>query len=172
MKPSVVLPESFAALPDGAVVRIVTVQGGVPAERAGAVIGVLDEVLAQWRASGAINAGAVSTLVDGAFVMVAYVPSKGTISGCTRDQLTHTLLSFEQMLGRAVLNAPRCVARTSQAIDGGIEWMTPAEFRAAAAQGRVDAATVVYDALVETLGDVRAGRFETTAGASWYARLL
>lgn len=162
------LPAAFDALPDSATVRIVTVEGGLAPDRAPAVLAVLREVLGQWQASGSIQAGAADALAGGAFVMVAFAPTKGSISGCTRDQLTHTLLGFEQMLGRAVLNAPRCIAQTAQ----GMAWMSPAAFRAAAAAGQVGADTVVYDLLVESLGDVRAGRFETTAGASWYARLL
>lgn len=162
------LPACFDPLPDATTVRVVTIQGGLPAERTDAVVGVLTALLDQWRASGTISAGAAAPLHDGAFLMVAYVPTKGTISGCTRDQLTHTLLTFEQMLGRAVLNAPRCIAQTAN----GFEWLSPAEFRAAAAAGRIDAHTPVFDLLVETLGDVRAGRLATTAGQSWYARLL
>ena len=162
------LPPAFDALPDSASVRIVTVEGYLSTDRAPAVLAVLREVLGQWRAAGAIRAGAADTLEGGAFVVVAFQLSKGSISGCTRDQLTHTLLGFEQMLGRRVLNAPRCVAQTSK----GIVWLSPAEFRAAAAAGDFTANTVVYDLLVESLGDVRAGRFATSAGASWYARLL
>ena len=43
------------------------------------------------------------------------------------------------------------------------------DFRALVEGGRVDADTVVFDATIQFVGDLRRGGFETTFAKSWHA---
>lgn len=164
------LPDSFSALPDSATVRVVPVEGGLPSADSRSVLAVLEELLAQWSANQAIEAGAVAPLEGGHFLLVAWVPRAGDLSGCTKDGLTHTLLALEKQLGKRMLNAPRL------AVAGGdgeacVRFLDREAFKEGLRNGTIAADSTVYDHLVTTLGDIRAGRFRTTVAGSWYERI-
>jgi len=75
------------------------------------------------------------------------------------------VLDFEKRLGVPMLNAPKLAVE----LDGAVQFLKLPDFKRLRAEGRIDAGTRAYDHLVTTLGDLRAGRFATTVGASWYA---
>ncbi|MBI5154759.1 hypothetical protein HZA57_05935 [Candidatus Poribacteria bacterium] len=159
--------EQFGALDDSARVRVVPLGTALSGERTAPLLGVLRELLQQWHTSGLIDAGAAAVIAEGRFLLIAYEPSHGDVSGCTKDSLTHVLLNFEAQLGVPLVNTPRVMIE----LDGEFQLMSPREFKSLRVAGRVSGSTRVYDHLVQTLGDVRAGRFQTTCDSSWYARI-
>ncbi len=145
--------------------RIVRISGVSSPDALTPVVAVLREMLAQWKNNGAIKAGEVELLEGGSFLVVAYEPTGADLSGCTKDQLTHALLDFEARLGIRLLNAPPLAVE----LEGGVCLMDRDNFRRLRAEGVIREETIVFDYLVESLGDF--GRFRTTVGASWYARI-
>lgn len=156
----------LAHLPAHAVLRVVPIEGGAPPDKAKALLAVLDALLAQWREDGKIRRGAACLAAGDCLLLVAYELSGGDLSGCTKDQLTHTLLDYEGVMGRRMLSAPRMAVERP---DGAVDFLTQPEFRERRAAGAIDEASVVFDHLVATLGEARDGKLRTTVGASWYA---
>jgi hypothetical protein len=145
--------------------RIVRIDGASSSDSLTPMVAVLREMLAQWKNNGAIRAGEVELLEGGAFLAVAYEPTGADVSGCTKDQLTHALLDFEARLGIKLLNAlPLAVE-----LEGRVRLVDREEFRHLRAEGVIHDETVVFDYLIESLQDF--GRFRTTVGQSWYARV-
>ncbi len=156
---------AFDALADNAAVRVVPIAEKLPEDQADALLAVLNELVGQWRERGVVTDGAAAFVAESRFLLIAWNLAGADLSGCTKDQLTHTLMDFEKRLGVPMLSAPRFAVRMAT----GVEFMRMPDFKALRADGRVSGETTVYDHLVTTLGDVRAGRFETTVADSWYA---
>ncbi len=155
----------FAELAPTAHLRIIPIMGGLPAEKATPLLAVLGEMLAQWRENGAITTSAFAMLEQGCFVAVAYEPAAGDVSGCTKDQLTHTLLQFEQQLGVPMLNAPNLAVE----IEGRVRLLDREEFRRLRAEGVIEDTTTAFDHLIDCVGNF--DRFRTTVAESWYNRI-
>jgi hypothetical protein len=144
---------------------MIRIEGAPSHESLTPMIAVLREMLAQWSINGVIRSGGVELLEAGAFLAVAYEPAGSDISGCTKDQLTHALLDFEKRLGFRLINASPLVVE----LEGNIRFMDREEFRRLRSEGTVNEQTVVFDYLIDSLSDL--GRFRTTVGQSWYARV-
>ncbi len=160
--------EAFTALSDDAKIRLLPLDGEIETRRLEPLIAVLKEMLEQWREKGVIRAGAAELIEGGKFILFAYDPTSGDVSGCTKDQLSSTLIEFEKQLDIRILSARRLAAN----INGTITFLTPPEFKTALREGRITQETTVYDHLLERLGDVRAGKFATLIANSWYQRLM
>ncbi|MCB2153428.1 hypothetical protein KQI84_00955 [bacterium] len=159
--------EVLSGLPGEAVLRIVPIEGGLSSQQATPLLEVLRALIDQWKEGGVVSAGDAELLEDGHFVAIAYVPAEGDVSGCTKDQLTHVLLGFENQLGQRMLNAPRLAVR----IDGSVSMMNNLQFKELRNEGRITPETVVFDHLLGQLDELQSGRFETTVADSWYARI-
>jgi len=121
-----------------------------------------------WAAHGsALVAG--HEIVEDAFVIVAVDETAQGASGCSIDAMVRHLGELEGRLGIELLDGSRIWYRTG---GGGIVSCDRAEFGSLSEQGDIDAATPVFDPTIETLGELRAGRLERSAGRSWHARLL
>ncbi|MEQ8821453.1 MAG: hypothetical protein RLY93_14540 [Sumerlaeia bacterium] len=162
---------TFQALPATAKVRIVPIEGGLTRDEATPLLALVSEMAAQWVEKGAARNAAVELTgnLGGRFyfLAVAYEPSGGDLSGCTKDGLTHALLHYETQLGRRMLNAPRLAVEQ----DGAVVFLNNLEFKNRRAEGRIIDSTRVFDHLIEDLEPLRAGRFATTVADSWYDRV-
>jgi hypothetical protein len=145
--------------------RLVPVAEGLTDSLATPLLAVLRELIAHWQNNRAIIDGAVELMAGGAFIAIAYQPKADDLSGCTKDQLAHTLLQFEKQLGIPILNAPNLAVE----IDGRVRLLDRDEFRRLRAEGTINEATIAYDHLIDRVGDL--GRFRTTVGESWYNRI-
>lgn len=105
----------------------------------------------------------------GRFLLVGLDESRVAASGCSIDALLRELRGLEAELGLRLTDAAPVWYRTE---DGNVACVPRAGFRDLAATGAVDAETAVFDLTVDTLGAVRAGRWELPARDSWHARLL
>ena len=152
-------------LPDSAAVRIFHTARPLTAGESERLGRTMDAFLASWTAHGERVAGAW-TLLDGRFLVVAADETRVALSGCARDQVIHAVRALEGELAVDILRAPPVAWR-----DGAeIRCADRAAFGELAAAGRVGPETTVFDETVPTLGDIRHGRFEAPARATWHAR--
>ena len=100
------------------------------------------------------------------FLFVAVDQRKAGPSGCSIDALVRQMKVLEQDLGVELVNHTPVLFRQGTAIVR----VPREEFAELATAGDVDSETTVFDNSVASLGEVRAGRWETRAGDSWHAR--
>jgi hypothetical protein len=137
----------------------------IPAGRVDDMLRLVDRFLSRWAAHGEpIDSG--RTMIDDTILLVA-ADEENAPGGCSLDDLFRFVAALEREFDVTLLEPLVFVRR-----DGRLESMTRAEFRSAAANGEIDADSIVVDTLIERLEEVRAGTLERRAGESWHAALL
>jgi hypothetical protein len=133
----------------------------------------LEDFLSDWTSHGRSVEGAAEVR-DGRFVLLAAhrrsaasgSADDADVSGCGIDASVHVLESFA---------AETCVEWESglrvfyRDADGAVRSAGRPAFAERAQRGEVDASTSVFDLGVDTVADLRAGRFERPAATSWHA---
>ena len=94
-------------------------------------------------------------------------PLPGLPSGCSIDSSVGALRTLSAALGGLDLLDKSQIPYAQT--DGSVGTIGRAELRAAVADGRLQPDTPVFDTLVPTLGDLRAG-WRKPAAATWLAR--
>ena len=158
---------SISNLPDTA--RIWTFGASRPLENA--QVQALDlgisGFLSSWAAHGSpLRAG--HAILDDTFLVVAVDDDSQGASGCSIDALVRHLRDLEEQLDVSVLDGARIWYRTHA---GDIVSCDRAQFRTRAEKGDVDDATPVFDTTIQTLSELRSGRFERPLADSWHVRL-
>jgi hypothetical protein len=105
-------------------------------------------------------------IVDDRFVMLAGYCEAG-LGGCSIDGSVGVIRSFKEKYGLDGFNRDLVFYRRA---DGAIDTMTRDEFQEAIDAGRIGVKTVVFDATITKIEELRAGRFETTFDKAWHAR--
>lgn len=149
-------------LPDDSRIWIFGISPSVDDAKGSAMLATIDPFLAQWAAHNVAITSA-RTIIEGSFLLIA-VDKQSETSGCSIDRMFGLLRELEQRFGVQILDANRIFIRHG---DGHVEGITRAAFRE-----NGDRHTIVFDTLVERLGDVRHGTWEKNAEESWHARLL
>ena len=149
-------------LPDDARVWVFGVSPALDEQQGAKMLQRIDSFLAQWSAH---NNPITSSrdLIEGSFLVIG-VDRDAETSGCSIDRMFGTLKQLESELGVQILDPNRVFFRHG---DGRVDAMSRADFR-----DRGDAHTIVFDTIVERLGDVRSGRWEKRAEQSWHRQLL
>lgn len=155
----------FSDIPDRARLWVFTADVAVadPAP----LLNAVDGHLAQWAAHG-VPLVCARDWRDARFLAIAVDEAATGASGCSIDGLFRTIGRVQAQVGADLLASGRVAWRDGEA---GIRVAPRAEFEALAATGRVDAGTLVYETLVDTVGEWRE-RFERPAGDSWVKALL
>ncbi len=162
MNPSDLLP----SLPDEARLWIHAADWPLAEDEQRALRRALDAFVQTWTSHGRDVQGEYE-LLEGRFLLVgARVPAHD-VSGCGIDKLVHLIEETAGELGFAWLSPLHVFYR---AADGTPQHASRAAFRRLAGEGAVTAETPVFDLNLASVGDLRAGRFEQPAGASWHAR--
>ena len=157
----------FDTLPDMSRVWVFGSQRRLEDGAASRLLAEVDGFLARWQAHGdPLTVG--RDLRERHLLTVAVDQSSAGASGCSIDGLFRTLRGLETAIGTSLVGGGRIYYRDDT---GDVQSVSHAEFAALAAAGTVGPATVVFDTTVETLSAWH-DHFETTAGASWHARLL
>ncbi len=100
------------------------------------------------------------------FILVAIDDTVTKPSGCSIDHLVHNLREFETETGcRFVGNSTNVYYRNGE---GSIRCCGRAEFRELVATTAVDANTVVFNNVVATMAELRAGHWEVPMEQSWH----
>jgi hypothetical protein len=134
-----------------------------PAERA-LVTRELDAFIGAWQSHGTPVSGSYDVL-ENRFVLIAGYVGDG-VSGCSTDSMMRVMKSLRQehkidgfdrtlVFFRDATGAARAVSRD--------------EFRKMVGAGAVGDDTVVFDPTIQTVADLREGRFETTFARAWHA---
>ena len=125
----------------------------------------LVDFLNEWHSHRARVEGAFSIAHD-RFVILAAVSQDG-ISGCSIDGSVENFKYFRDQHGLDALSKHLVYYRDS---DGRIKAIDRAAFQGEIDGGRCGPSTIVFDTTIQTLADLRAGRFEIPLQKSWHAK--
>jgi hypothetical protein len=149
-------------LPDDARIWVFGISPALNDSQHASALAAIDSFLDSWAAHN-VPITSARAIIDGSFLVVA-VDRRSETSGCSIDRMFGLLRQLEQQFGVQILDPNRIFVRHG---DGHVDAITRAEFRE-----RGDRHTIVFDTLVERLGDVRGGGWEKPAEASWHRQLL
>ena len=158
---------AFDRLPDDARLWVFAASRDLTTDEAGALLGHVDGFLERWAAHGTPVVGA-RELRHGRFLLVAADERATGVSGCSIDSLFHSLAAAEAELGVGLRDSASAVLYRDS--DGAVQSAARPEFRKRAQAGEVGEETVVFDNTVRTVGELRAGRWETRFRDAWHAR--
>ncbi len=156
----------FPDLPDHSLLWVFASPRPLDGAEAGALLTRVDRFIDSWLAHGREVRGGRELRYD-RFLLVAADEAATGVSGCSIDSLFHTLQQLEREMGIRLLDSSAVWFRAE---DGEIRHSARAEFRERVRAGTVDEDTVVFDNTVRSVGQLREGRWETPARASWHAQ--
>ncbi len=102
----------------------------------------------------------------GRFLFIAVDESDAGASGCSIDALVREVQRLERSFGVTLADRGPVLFRR----DVAIERVSRGRFADLASAGEVSLDTPVFDNTLTTVGEVRAGRWETPARDAWHAR--
>jgi hypothetical protein len=156
----------FTSLPDDARLWIFGAERPLSPEEREALLARADAFLDGWAAHGAPVVGA-RELREDRFLLVGADERTTGVSGCSIDTLFHALGDLESRLGVSLRDPGMVFWR-----DGTERVRADARpaFRARVRAGEIGGDTPVFDGTVDTVGALRAGRWERPARESWHRR--
>ncbi|MCL4810889.1 MAG: hypothetical protein KJ061_00315 [Vicinamibacteraceae bacterium] len=157
---------SFDALPDSARLWIFGAGSPVTGDTERRLLETVDAFLETWTAHRRALSAARDWR-DQRFLLVGVDEQAAGVSGCSVDALVRGVRELEAASGVSLLDSFLVFYRGA---DAAVASVTRDEFRRLARAGVVSPETRVFDTTVERVGDVRAGRFEAPASATWHAR--
>ncbi len=157
----------FDQLPDEARLWIFAAERPLDDTQREQLLAEADGFLAQWTAHQAPVTAARDFRYD-QFLLIGVNEEVTGLSGCSIDALMHALQALGSRLGVELVESPPVWYRADDQIQGA----TRERFAEHAAQGIVNADTVVFDNTVATVKDLRAGKWETPARATWHGRVF
>lgn len=156
---------AFDQLPDHARLWIFAADRPLADGERDRLVDSVESGLAAWSAHGSpVSWG--HTLVHDQFLLIAVDETHTALSGCSIDSAMHRVAELEKQLGISFLDHGRVFYRKQDAVAVADR----SGFRALAETGEVDASTVVFNNVLQTLGEWRAGGWEVPARDSWHAR--
>ena len=163
---SITAPQIFPDFPSAARLWIYPFPHTLTAEEQCTVKQTLGEFLNNWKSHGTPIKGGYKLLYDQFLVIVAEDPS--AVSGCAIDESVRLLKQLKCESGLDALDLNKVYYRDANAIHA----TSRSEFRELADAGRIGSSTIIFDNTVTSLGEMRSGRWETVAAATWHAKLL
>ena len=155
----------FDQLPNDARLWIFPAERSLSEAEQARLLAEVDRFIDQWGAHDVpLTAG--RELRYDRFLFVAVDQQKAGSSGCSIDALFRQTKALEQEIGIELVNHAPVVFRQGSAI----ERVPRDRFAELAAAGTVGVETTVFDNTLTSVGDVRAGRWETQLANSWHAR--
>jgi hypothetical protein len=157
--------DAFNGLPDPARVWVYGFENPLGEADQRVVADRLGRFIAGWQSHGARVTGAYALLFD-RFAVLSGMVGDG-LSGCSIDSSVESFKIFRDRHGLDALNRNLVHYRDA---DGAIRALPRAAFAAEVASGRCGPRTTVFDLTIQTLGDLRAGRFEVPLAQAWHAK--
>lgn len=117
-----------------------------------------------WLAHGTPVTGSC-TMKYSQFLMIA-ADESSLPSGCSTDEMTRRVRMLGETYGVEFLGMPRVQYR----LDDKLLTLPRMEFGELAKTGSVDSDTIVFDNTLTTIAELKAGKWETTAKASWHSQ--
>lgn len=100
------------------------------------------------------------------FILLAVDESKLPPSGCSIDSMVGALGEIGGRLGIEMVDPPEIAYLDAEKVEA----VSRTEFQRLAEQGEVSVSTVVFDRMIDRLGDLRSGKWQKPARDSWHAR--
>lgn len=170
MTPQTTDTDPFALLPDEARLWVFGTDRPLGSQEEARLLEAVDSFLEAWQAHGR-ELAAARDWQEGRFLMVVVDESVAPPTGCSIDALRRLLQGLERELEVEMVGGGPVWYRDLE--DGGaVRRVSRGEFRQAAAEGRIDGDTPVFDPTLVRLGDLREGKWERRAAEGWHARLL
>lgn len=151
-------------LPDEARLWVYALDRVLTEEERARAAKLLDAFVFGWTSHQVPVAGAWE-IVEDRFILVAGHCTDG-VSGCSTDASVRVVKEVERATGTRAFDRSLVFYRDG---DGRVAAAPRPAFQTLVDQGRVNADTRVFDGTVQSVGDLRAGRFERTFGESWHA---
>ncbi len=161
---------SLSHLPDSARLWVFGTSRPLETHEEARLLEEVDGFLEGWKAHGHPLAAAKEWRY-GRFLLVAVDERVTPPSGCSIDALVRRLRQLESELSVELVGSAPVWFREG-GTDGPPRRVSRVEFKEAVADGRVTDETVVFDLAITRLGDLRAGRWELSAGESWHRTYL
>lgn len=156
---------NFESFPDDARLWVYGFERPLDDEERRRVNERLEAFMAQWHSHNVGVRGDFVILQD-RFVILTGASDNG-ISGCSIDSSVENFKFFRDELGLNALNRNLVHYRDA---GGTIRVLDRAAFKSEVVAGSLGPDTIVFDLTIPTLGDLRAGRFETRMAESWHAK--
>jgi len=157
--------ERFKQMPDATRMWVYALDRELGEEELAKATQILEAFLPQWSSHGAPVIGAYE-IVEDRFLLLAGYCTEG-IGGCSTDSSVRVVKEIEQALGVNAFDRNLVFFRDG---GGSVVAVSRVDFQELVNQAHVSSGTTVFDTTVLELGDLRAGRFETTFDQSWHAR--
>lgn len=129
---------------------------------------ILSDFCRSWTSHGRRVQSAADVL-EGRFAVIAGMIPDGDVSGCGIDASVHALDRAASELALQWLPGVMVHYRDE---NGVIRSIPRSKFRELVRSGTVTSATHVFDLSIQTLGQLRAGMLEQSAGDTWHARVF
>lgn len=155
----------FDQLPGESRLWIFAAERPLSSSEADSLLAVVDQFLSHWKAHGVPLTVARDWRYD-RFLLVGVDEGSAGASGCSIDAMVRQLEQLESALGVSLLDHGPVLFRRGNAI----ERLPRPAFAELARQGAVSSQTIVFDNTLTRVGEVREGKWETPARASWHAR--
>ncbi len=156
---------AFDQLPDPARLWVFAADRPLTTGERDALAGAVEAGLAAWNAHGSpVRWG--WRIAHEQFLLIGVDETETALSGCSIDSAVHAIRALESRLGVSFLDNARIFYRG----EAGVARATRPEFRELARSGAVDAETVVFNNVLETVGEFRRGLWEVPLRESWHAQ--
>ena len=155
----------FDDLPESARVWIFAAERPLTEAEQGRLLSEVDRFIDQWGAHDRPMTAGRELRYD-RFLFVAVDQREVGPSGCSIDALVRQMKALELDLGVELVNHAPVLYRHGPAI----ERVPREQFARLVAAGTVGPETTVFDTSLTSLGEVRAGRWETRAAETWHAQ--
>lgn len=158
---------SIKRFPDDARVWIYGFDRKMDTDTRNAVAADLKAFIDNWTSHNERVHGAFDILEDRFVVLAGWC--EGGLGGCSIDASFGVIRSFREKYRLDGLNRDLVFYRTKK---GAVEVANREQFGKMVSSGQLNSSTIVFDLTVTRVGDLRAGRFETTFKNCWHARVF
>lgn len=159
------LEKRLEKMPDHARVWVYGLDRALDTDTASRVADVLDHFVQTWESHKVPVEGAWA-LVEGRFIVLAGYCTDG-ISGCSTDSSVRVIKALRKHLGVNALDRSLVFFRGD---DSGVRSLSRTDFQKEVETGALGTGTPVFDTTIQTVSDLRQGKFETTFEKSWHAK--
>lgn len=156
---------NFDQLPADARLWIFAADRALTPDEREALLGAVDGFLEDWKAHGVPLTVARDWRYD-RFLLVGVDEAATGASGCSIDAMVNTLGRLERALAIQLLDHGPVLFRQGE----DIARLPRPDFAELARGGGVSPDTIVFNNTLTRVGELRDGRWETPARASWHAR--
>ena len=157
--------EKFSQMPDSTRLWPYALDRKLDSAQVQRVDEIMSAFLPEWNSHGASVIGAYE-LIESRFLLIAGYCVEG-IGGCSTDASVNVVQEIERATGVNAFDRSLVFFR-----DGGNKAVavSRSDFKELVRQRHISPDTLVFDTTIQSLGDLRKGRFETPFEKSWHAR--